>query len=501
MLARVAVAAYAVSTFGRSWFYTRGLEMGLLGDRLVHGHGLDSPFGPPTGPTAMIAPGYPLLVAGVFRLLGSYSQAAEFTLISLNIIANVLTVWLILRVSRRLAGERPALCVATFWACSPPLLWMPTIFWETSGSTLLLLGFAEIAVRLRSQSKSLQWVTAGAFCGLAGLINPALLPTLLAVAAWAGWTGRACRVLRHATLTLLGFLVVYSPWPMRNACVFHAWIPTRTTIGFELWMGNRPGATGFLEQALFPTYNRTELASYRAAGEVRYMNQKSELAAEYIRAHPVVFLRMTLVRATRFWTGSGNREGSPFFVFHGLLTALLGGAGLLCLLCSADRKIAPVLLLPLILFPLPYYLTHAEFRYRLVLDPVLVVLSAEAFDQPLVARVLSRIAGTLQANCGKREFPDLVAGCVAIKDVLPSTVSIVDALPSSVKGVVSESEVECRIQTNARFQIGSSRNARWRFSVERGSLPATSALAGPNRRSSGYSLKKRPISPIKGCAQ
>jgi len=34
--------------------------------------------------------------------------------------------------------------------------------------------------------------------------------------------------------------------------------------------------------------------------------------------------------------------------------------------------------LPLLLFPIPYYITHAEFRYRLALDPILTILAAYA---------------------------------------------------------------------------------------------------------------------------
>jgi len=34
--------------------------------------------------------------------------------------------------------------------------------------------------------------------------------------------------------------------------------------------------------------------------------------------------------------------------------------------------------LPFLLFPLPYYITHAEFRYRLALDPLLTILAAYA---------------------------------------------------------------------------------------------------------------------------
>jgi hypothetical protein len=39
------------------------------------------------------------------------------------------------------------------------------------------------------------------------------------------------------------------------------------------------------------------------------------------------------------------------------------------------------MVLPLLLFPIPYYITHAEFRYRLNIDPVLTVLAAYAVTQ------------------------------------------------------------------------------------------------------------------------
>jgi hypothetical protein len=41
-------------------------------------------------------------------------------------------------------------------------------------------------------------------------------------------------------------------------------------------------------------------------------------------------------------------------------------------------RVAALFLLPLLVFPLPYYITHAEFRYRLVVDPLLTILAAYA---------------------------------------------------------------------------------------------------------------------------
>jgi hypothetical protein len=42
------------------------------------------------------------------------------------------------------------------------------------------------------------------------------------------------------------------------------------------------------------------------------------------------------------------------------------------------RAIMLLFALPMLLFPLPYYLTHAEFRYRIVIDPLMTVLAAYA---------------------------------------------------------------------------------------------------------------------------
>jgi hypothetical protein len=62
---------------------------------------------------------------------------------------------------------------------------------------------------------------------------------------------------------------------------------------------------------------------------------------------------------------------------HAVTTSLLGLAGLAALF-KRRRAVAVLFLLPLLLFPLPYYITHAEFRFRVVLDPLLTILSAYA---------------------------------------------------------------------------------------------------------------------------
>ena len=98
-----------------------------------------------------------------------------------------------------------------------------------------------------------------------------------------------------------------------------------------------------------------------------------------MRAHPGEFLRLSGVRFIRFleWYRH-QRDGSVIFMLHAVLTTTLGGMGIWRLWQRRRFSVAVLFLLPLLLFPLPYYITHAEFRYRLVIDPLLTVLAAYA---------------------------------------------------------------------------------------------------------------------------
>jgi 4-amino-4-deoxy-L-arabinose transferase-like glycosyltransferase len=380
LLGRLLVLLNVATTRPHNWLFAHPYEMGLLARSLLHGHGLSSPFGVTTGPTALIAPGYPTLIAAVFFVFGICTFASEIAIIALQILVALVTIWLMMRICRQQLDDRTAILAGAFWAVSLPLLWVPAIFWETSFSACALPAIILLALHCRRQPTIPAWLLLGSSAAAVALINPALLPALLAILAWAAWQTR--RVARAAPLLgLLALLLLFSPWPIRNAVRFHAFIPLRSTAGFELWMGNRPGATGFLDESLFPIYDKSELASYVAKGEVAYTREKTTQAWDYIRAHPAIFIRLSLRRCFRFWAGTGNPGGPPIYEFHALLTTLLGFAGLLFLYRNRMRAFAVLMALPLLLFPLPYYITHAEFRYRVNLDPLLTLLAAYAVTQ------------------------------------------------------------------------------------------------------------------------
>jgi 4-amino-4-deoxy-L-arabinose transferase-like glycosyltransferase len=376
--ARLLILWFVVKRFPHQWLYSRGIELGTLAQSLVAGRGLSSPFGGSTGPSALLAPVYPAVIALVFRLFGSFTFPAAIAVMVMQVLFSIMTVVLIMHVAQRCFDRRTADLAGVFWAVSLPPLWMPTIFWETCLSTLLLVGMIALALRCEQRPSRSLWALMGGYCGLAALVNPALLMALLALLGWAAWQTR--KTLRYSPLLgLVVLLLVFAPWPVRNARALGAFIPLRSTVGLELWMGNRAGATGFLDESVFPLFNRWEYDQYVAKGEAAYMRDKSALAKSYIRAHPAEFLRLSSIRFVRFWSGTGSEGGSTLFAIHALLTSCLGAVGMWGLLQRRRLNVAALFLLPLLLFPLPYYITHAEFRYRLVVDPLLTILAASAF--------------------------------------------------------------------------------------------------------------------------
>jgi hypothetical protein len=373
---RLGVVSMVLFLYPQNWLFSKSPDLVFLAQSLASGRGLSSPFGGSTGPTAFLAPGYPAVLGLIFRLFGSYSFASSAVIMGLQTLFAVLTVAFIMHVCCRLFGAPAAKLAGTFWAVSLPLIWLPAVLWETGLSTLLLIGMVALALRVANTPAKGNWLIMGAYCGLAMLVNPALMLALFAIFCWTvhqtrrlwRWGPQAC---------LLTWLAVFAPWPLRNARVLHVFVPLRSNFGYEVWQGNHPGATSVFDGTNEPLKNRREYSAYVTIGEAGYMRYKGRLAWDNIRTHPGEFIKLSAERAARFWTGSGFAVNSGAVELHAVVTSLLGLAGLAAL-CKQRRAVAVLFLLPLLVFPLPYYITHAEFRFRLVLDPLLTILSAYA---------------------------------------------------------------------------------------------------------------------------
>ncbi len=317
------------------------------------------------------------MVGGIFRVFGTFSTLSAFAVMVLQTAFAVVTLLMMMRIARRTVGARAAKVAGAFWALSPVSVGLSMLFWETSCSTMLLTAVIALALEGTRESRWRYWVGLGALCGAAGLVNPALLPTLVLVVGWTAWGGPV--PYRRFALAALMMTMLYLPWPIRNARAMHAFVPFRSNFGLELWEGNREGGDGHFDEQLHPYFNPAELRAYQAMGEIAYMRQRSADAKAYIRAHRAEFAMVTMKRCGRFWMGleQPSNRISWLVVGHIAGTSLLGLLGWV-LLFRRDKAIALLFALPLLVFPLPYCVTHADARFRLLLDPLLSVLAAYA---------------------------------------------------------------------------------------------------------------------------
>ncbi|MFI5111244.1 MAG: glycosyltransferase family 39 protein [Terriglobales bacterium] len=359
---------------------------------IAEGRGFSSPFGAAyTGPTSWIAPVYPYLCALFFELFGVFSTNAAVALLILQSLISALTCVPILGIAERTVGRRAGLVAALLWAGFPWFSkWAVCWVWEISLSTLLFTCLFWYALRLSEPASGKLWLGFGALWGIALLVNPALLPLLPASLVWCGFQIHRAggKWVKPALLALAACVLVISPWLVRNRVVFGEWAFLRSNFGFEFWLGNARYATprGWIRQ--HPAGNSDELARYKAMGEPAYVRWKLQDALAWVRQSPREFVKRTARRAAYFWDGSGMAY-RPAMARYWLPWSFAAFSFLTmpAMLVAHRRRLRawPLFFASLLLYPLPYYLTYNQVRYRHVLEPLMLLLlcfaAAETFSR------------------------------------------------------------------------------------------------------------------------
>lgn len=367
---------------------------------IVKGRGFSRPFVDGyTLPTAWVAPAYPYFVALVFRLFGNMTRASITFVLMIQGLFSALTVVPILGIARRTVGRRAGLCAAWAWALFPWFAkWSVTWIWDMSLSALLLSLLLWYALRLPDMPSNRTWLGFGALCGLALLVNPALLTFIPVALAWCGFElhRRKQEWLKPAVISMLVCATVISPWLVRNRAVFGQWVFLRSNFGFEFALGNYHGSLGRGWGGRHPTGNPTELQKYEQMGEIGYVQAKQAQAVQFVMRMPREFLTLTALRILYFWDGSDLDYTAPIqwywmpFSFEVISFLLLPA-----LLVAHRRNVTgwQMFFGVLVLYPIPYYLTFSQVRYRHAIEPLILLLISLA-----VVEFSSRAASLLHTR-------------------------------------------------------------------------------------------------------
>jgi hypothetical protein len=389
-----------------------GWEVGRIARALVTGYGYADPFTGHTGPTAWAPPLYPLLLAGVFKLCGIYTPLSAWAILTLNSLFSAAIAPAVYEIATRCydtTSPNPNRSVALWsgwlWALYPAasqyaVHWV----WETSLTACLFAWTLVIALRIRAvgtqattsafppeapRGTTTLWAIFGVLWAMIFLTNPTLVLFLPICGLWMLFDSEnPARSLSQAAFAGIIFLICITPWVYRNAEAFHAFIPSRSNFGAELYQSMLPEHDGF-PWGITVSFveNDPEYLSYKALGEIAYVQQKNELAHALIHAHPQRFAAYALKRVYFYWVGVPHpiEQGwNGWFVeiIREMNFCFLSLAGLMGLALSLHRRIPAARLFAwaFLLLPVPYYFITSGARFRHPLEPLICILAVYLFQ-------------------------------------------------------------------------------------------------------------------------
>ncbi len=343
-------------------------------------------------PSAFWPPGYPLLLAAAYLLLGDSIWVAQ----ALNIALGAATVWLIYLIGRRTLGVRPALVGASIVAAFPSLIFFTAVtLSETAFTFFALLGvYLLLRESQREEGRDRPLLlAAGLVIGFAALIRgPALLLPLAFVPFWlrsgVSWRPIAGRV----AVIAAGIALIVGPWAVRNAIQLDAPVLISTNGGVDFWIGHHEGAVGHGEKADELVFSHPELSTVER--EVRADADGFRQGLRWAVTHPAQ--EVALLGQKLFWLYHNDEQGlrwndahggQPFlgdYVRQGLLNlsngyyfAVLAFLVLGAPLWLSFRRPGPVLLISLIVY---WTVVHLAFftdpRFHAPIMPVVALLAA-----------------------------------------------------------------------------------------------------------------------------
>ena len=351
--------------------------------------------------TAFRPPAYPVLLAGVYQLTGVEDAPEKERMVPARIVQaliGTLIVGLIGVVAAQLWGRRRSLIAMGLAAIYLPLILVGGSVMSEPLFAALMLGALAAALAHRSSDHRWRWaLLAGLLAGLTILTraNAGVLLLPLAVAVWDVRPRLSLRSLAVPVALVIVAIAAVSPWTIRNANVFHAFIPVSTQAGSAL-------AGTYNDQA---AHDRENPASWRALFHIpEYQaihNRRGEIpepeleqilrkrALRYAREHPG-YVAKVAYWSTRRMLDIESMKWSKHTASTISVSANWAVAGVVCFwffallaLAGAFTRAARrtpwfVWAMPLLLYLGVVFIVIETPRYRTGIDPFIVMLAALA---------------------------------------------------------------------------------------------------------------------------
>jgi 4-amino-4-deoxy-L-arabinose transferase-like glycosyltransferase len=324
-----------------------------------------------TQPNAYVTPGYPLIMAAVYKIVNYTVRDPLPFLRHGNSLLSLLNLLLIFMMARKWAGGDWAGLLAAFLAAIyPPFIWANGAILTEVPATFLLTLYLYVQLLAFESRLMRDALTAGALLGLTALIRPEFMPLCVPLYLIYWLQTRDRQFWKPLVAALLGLSVVMAPWWIRNVVTMDKLILTATQ-------------TNPFYAGTFPDKNYNDnMVDLRGKTE-------SELAIERLKVgftqHTWTFVRwytygkLKYIYGQMFW-GSGHDplyEPIPLRAANWLHRALIV-SGLLGMLLALRRWREPLVLLGAVVAVMTgvRILFVPEYRYNFTVMPLFTIFLA-----------------------------------------------------------------------------------------------------------------------------
>jgi hypothetical protein len=345
-------------------------ESTRLAQSLIGGRGFVDPY-PffPTGPSSHVAPLYPLTYAGVLLVFGP-SVAAWWAIRLLTI--GVYAGGLALLPSVAKASQMPSR-VGIAAAVALSLIPLPgsCFKWDSLFDAAFFIAATAATLSLRPDSSVWKTCASGALWGIGMLFSPVTLPLFLLWIALL-WLFKRLTLQRCLVLGATVVLLIL-PWTIRNYVAFHRLVPLRSNFGLEVSTSNNDCAVPTLAEniqtpcakQIHPNLSPESSERLRVLGDPAFNAAELERAKVWVRANPVRFARLTMIRTRLFWAPVWPSQTAAVRMagFEICFWTFLAAVGVV-LLWWQSRLTSLLFGLGSIVFSLPYCINQIDFRHR-----------------------------------------------------------------------------------------------------------------------------------------
>jgi 4-amino-4-deoxy-L-arabinose transferase-like glycosyltransferase len=356
-----------------------GLGYDILAMNLLRGKGYAG-----DAPTAFRPPGYPLFLAGIYGLFGHRYGAVRV----MQVLVDAVTCVLLYFVGKKLFDRRVGLVAALGLSLYPLQIYMVGQFYSETLSFFFQMVALWSATLLPERWHVAVPLMMGVLLGATALTRPTATLWIPLMLLWVFYMSLKAREVTRIALVVLGLLLAFGPWTVRNYLEFRAFVPISSLGGVGVWAGNNPLSDGggmLPDERTWEGEDYPEHSWYGWEGltEVQSSQRFLDKGITWIKENPRDFLILVPKKLLRLWSPTSfgvqfSRQASPLVTAvvlppYLLFLAMAGGG--IVLTRRKRYELFPLYAL-IIGVNVLVALTYGATRYGIGMAPCLILFAA-----------------------------------------------------------------------------------------------------------------------------